>query len=160
MAAKAANFNAMIDKFYKSGLLKEVYSSDRAKVCNVFDQFYIAYSLDIMDGYTDQFPGFMMGTAGLKRIVEDDNFVNNYYQHLTPEQQDKVLILLDQGYFDHLSSDRSRLEQMAPNPKLDLDFERQVIAAQSKKGELASMLAEQQAQSLATAQQKGVPSQK
>ena len=42
-------FLELLNKFYDNGLLKEVYRSPRAIVCNVFNQYYLAFSLDIIE---------------------------------------------------------------------------------------------------------------
>lgn len=157
-----SNFTALMDRFYDSGLMKKVYETDNALVCNVFDQFYMAFSSDIVKRYEEKgmFPGFIMNTEGLRQIVADDSFATTYYGLLPPEKQETALRFVDENLYSSLLRKKDALSQRPPQPNMDLEFEQQVIAMQNSKGELASMLAEQQAQSLATAQQKGVPSQK
>lgn len=129
MAKENKSFTKLLNKFYENGLLKEVYRSEKTIVCNVFNQFYIAFSLDINEVYTDEFPCFMMGTLGLKKILEDNSFVMSYYANLTEEQKDKVLILFNEDYFRHLLKNKDELLATLPNPKLDLRFEQELIEA-------------------------------
>ena len=156
------NFTEMMDKFNSHGLMKKVYETENAMVCNVFDQFYVAFSASVMQKYEngDRFPGFIMGSEGLKQVVQDDSFATTYYGMLSPKDQERILMFVDEKLFQSLLSRKDKLSQKPPHPNMDLAFEQQVIAMQNNKGELASMLGEHQAQSLAAAQQKGVPSQK
>ena len=159
MANNKSGFHEMLNRFYEKGVLKEVYKSDKATVCNAFDQFYIAFSNELVAQYEDgRFPGFTMNSNGLRSVVEDNNFINHYFGSLSSKEQDEVLVLLDETLLQHFVTHKA--EFAARPPRVDLAYEQQVIASQSKQGELASMLGEQQAQSLAAAQQKGVPSQK
>lgn len=160
MASKKSNFTEMLNKFYANGVLKEVYTSEHATVCNAFNQFYIAFSNDLVEQYDGRFPGFSMNSAGLRYIVEDDNFVNRYFGNLTSKEQDKVLVLLDDKLLQHFITHKEEFSKRPPKAGMDLAYEQQVMAMQGKQGELASMLDEQQAQRIAAAQQKGVPSQK
>ena len=41
-------FEELLNKFYAHGFLKEVYSSEKAIVCNCYNQFYIAFSWKIL----------------------------------------------------------------------------------------------------------------
>lgn len=154
------NFKKLLDKFYANGVLKEVYASEHATVCNAFNQFYIAFSNDLVEQYDGRFPGFSMNSAGLRHIVEDDDFVNRYFGNLSSKEQDQVLVLLDEKLLHHFISHKGEFSRRPPKAGMDLAYEQQVMAMQGKQGELASMLEEQQAQSLAATQQKGVSSQK
>ncbi|MBO5120128.1 MAG: hypothetical protein J6C28_00395 [Bacilli bacterium] len=159
MANNKSGFNGMLNRFYENGLLKEVYKSETATVCNAFDQFYIAFSNELVAQYEDgRFPGFIMNSNGLRSIVEDNNFVNRYFGSLSSKGQDEVLVLLDETLFQHFATHKAEFSKRPP--RVDLAYEQQVMAMQGKQGELASMLEEQQAQSLAAAQYQSVPSQK
>ena len=94
-------FNELLNKYYENGLLKEVYRTERAVVCNAFDQFYIAFSLDLVGGFAQDFPGFSMNSTGLRSIVENDEFVIHFYPNLSSEEQDKVLVILGENLFQH-----------------------------------------------------------
>ena len=159
MANNKNGFYEMLNKFYANGVLKEVYSSEKATVCNAFDQFYIAFSNELVAQYEDgRYPGFMMNSSGLRSIVKDDNFVNHYFVVLSSKEQDEVLILLDEIQLKHFVTHKAEFSKRPP--RVDLAYEQQVMAMQGKQRELASMLEEQQAQSLAATQQKGVSTQK
>jgi hypothetical protein len=158
MAEHKSKLAQMLDKFYSNGVLKQVYTSKNATVCNVFDQYYVAFSHAICDRYTDQFPGFIVNSEGLRTIVEDDTYINFHYQSMSEENKNKSLAVVDERLLHHMIAHKT--EFASRPPKVDLAYEQQVMAMQGKQGELASMLEEQQAQSLAAAQQKGVPSQK
>ena len=119
-------FAELLNKFYAHGLLKEVYRSKKAIVCNAFDQFYIAFALDLMKDYTDTFPGFSINTNGLRYIVEDDTYVLRHFQALSDENQDKTLVLLNEKLLQFWLEKRSEFEHRPP--KVDLEFEQEVMA--------------------------------
>lgn len=126
MAKDNKAFTELLNRFYENGLLKEVYSSKRALVCNAFDQFYIAFALDLMEDYTDAFPGFSINTNGLRYIVEDDTYVLRHFQALSDEDQNETLVLLNEKLLQFWLEKRSEFKQRPP--KVDLQFEQEVMA--------------------------------
>lgn len=160
MVDKKSKFKETLDKYYANGLFKQVYASDNAIVCNILNQLYVGFSLDVVGHYDQNYPGFIMNSNGLRNVIQDPNFINTYFGNLSSKGQDDALLILEDRFFNHMMANKDALSRKPPNPELDLAYEQQVIASQSKQGELASMLGEAQAQSLAAAQQKGVPSQK
>lgn len=118
-------FNELLNEYYENGLLKEVYRTERAVVCNAFDQFYIAFSLELVESYAQDFPGFMMNSFGLRSIVEDDTFVIHYYLSLSSEDQDEVLMILDEKQFQHFLAHKEEFQKRPP--KVDLQFEQEVM---------------------------------
>lgn len=125
MAKENRAFEELLQKFYENELLREVYRTKKAVVCNAFDQFYIAFSLDLVESYTQDFPGFMMNSFGLKSILEDDRFVVRYFQHLSSKDQDDVLFLLDEVQFVHFQTHR---EEFRKRPaKVDLALEQELL---------------------------------
>ena len=128
MAKENKAFTEMLNKFYENGLLKEVYRSEKAIVCNVFNQYYIAFSLDIVEHYTKDFPGFiMLGSSGLLEILRKDNFVNEYCGYLTQEQKTRVQMFLNDDFFAQLLEKKEEFSQCPPPSKVDLVFEREVM---------------------------------
>ena len=158
MTNNKEKFNEMLNKFYANGLLTEVYATENTKVCNAFNQFYVAFNMDMVAEFPDQFPGIKMGSSAFKDVVNDERYALAYFGALSPESQKKAILPLDDKLFTFWMANKA--EFASRPPKVDLEFEQQVIEWQRKQGELASMLDEQQAQRLAAAQQKGVPSQK
>lgn len=140
MENRAVEFEEMLNKFYNHGLLKEVYSSDKTKICNAFDQFYVAFNLDMQAELTSQFAGFKMGSATLKRVVEDEGYVIDYFNALSPETQQKIVLPLDEQLFNFWMANKEAFSRKPPNPKLDLAYEHQLIAEQERKKELAAMM--------------------
>lgn len=118
-------FNELLNKYYQNGLLKEAYRTERAVVCNVFDQFYIAFSLELVEGFAQDFPGFIMNSNGLRSIVEDDKFVIRYYPSLPSEDQNQMLVLLDEAFFQHLLTHKEEFGKRPP--RVDLQFEQEVM---------------------------------
>lgn len=118
-------FNELLNKYYENGLLKEVYRTERAVVCNAFDQFYIAFSLELVESYAQDFPGFMMNSFGLRSIVEDDTFVIHYYLYSSSEDQDEVLMILDEKQFQHFLAHKEEFQKRPP--RVDLQFEQEVM---------------------------------
>lgn len=118
-------FNELLNKYYENGLLKEVYRTEKAVVCNAFDQFYIAFSLDLVESFAQDFPGFTMNSTGLRNIVEDDMFVIRYYQNLSSEDQDKVLVIFNENLFQHFLTHKEEFQKRSP--KVDLQFEQEVM---------------------------------
>lgn len=160
MARQQTKFTQMLDKFYANGIFKEVYGTDKTVVCNVFNQMYVAFNLDIMAEYEGQYPGITMNADGLRRVVEDENFVIRYIQDLSPKDREEALMVVDEKFLKHMITNKDKFSRKPVSRDVDLAYEQELIASQRKQGELASMLGEVQAQSLAAAQQKGVPSQK
>lgn len=160
MAEVNKNFLDILEKFYENGIFKKVYSSERATVCNVFNQMYVAFSHDMMEHYDKDFPGFVMNSDGLKNIVSDDKFVLTYFQNIPRRKRKELLVVLDNQFLNNMIANKQEYQNLPPNPYIDLAYEQQLIASQSKKDELASMLDEHQVQSAIGSQQKGVPTQK
>ena len=118
----------LLDRFYAHGLLKEVYTSDTAIVCNVFNQYYVAFPLQVIKklGCAEQFPGYIVNSKGLRSIVEEDNYINLHFQALSEEMKDKSLAVLDEKLFQHMLVHKDEFAQRPP--KVDLRFEQEVIA--------------------------------
>ena len=137
-----SEFNKLMERFYGAGLMKKVYETDNALVCNVFNQFYIAFSSEILKMYEDRnvFPGFVMNSEGLKQIVQDDSYATTYYGYLPPEQQSRALRFADEKMYETLLSKKDILSKKAPGPNVDLTYEQQLIAEQERKKELAAMM--------------------
>ena len=125
MANDNRAFGELLSKFYENGLLKEVYRTEKVVVCNAFNQFYVAFSLDLVDSYTQDFPGFSMNSSGLRYIVEDDNFVFRYFQNLSSKAQDDALFLLNEAQFAHFQAHQEEFRQRPV--KVDLAFEQKVL---------------------------------
>ena len=129
MCRKTELFEKQLQKFYDSSLLKEVYRTEKAIVCNVYNQYYLAFSLDILKNYTENFPCFkMLNSSGLLEVVRNDSFVNEYYSYLSPEQKSKILTILNDDLFAQLSSQKEALLQLPVPEKINLEFEREVMA--------------------------------
>ena len=139
---KSNEFNELMDKFYGEGLMTKVYETDKALVCNVFNQFYIAFSSEILKMYEERsiFPGFVMNSEGLKQIVQDDSYAATYYGYLPPEQQSRALRFADEKMYETLLSKKDILSKKEPGPNMDLAYEQQLIAEQERKKELAAMM--------------------
>lgn len=122
-----ANFDALLNRFYERGFLREVYVSERAIVCNAYNQFYIAFSKDLLKEYDGGFPGFMMNSNGLKSILKDENFVNYYYGCLSDEDQDHVLVFLNEELFRFWMERDSEFKQKVPGDNMDMAFEAELL---------------------------------
>lgn len=121
-------FEELLSKFYENGLLKEVYRSEKALVCNVLDQFYLAFSLEEMQRYTSNYPGYvMLKASGLLEILRNENFVNEYSKYLTKELKSKLQIRLNDDSFDALVKLKCEFAQEQPPCRLDLTFEQEVM---------------------------------
>lgn len=138
MIKNKSNLENMLDKFYANEVLREVYTSEKAIVCNVFNQYYVAFSKDICKKYEDQFPGFIVNSQGLRTIVEDDNYINYHFEYLSEETKGKSLALVDEVLLQHMTAHKSEFSKRPP--KVDLEYEQQLIAEQERKKELAAMM--------------------
>lgn len=121
-------FEEVLRKFCENGLLKEVYRSEKALVCNVLDQFYLAFSMEQMQDDTSNYPGYVMLKAGgLLEILRNENFVNEYPKHLSIKQKSQFRICLNDESFVALSELKCNFAQKQPPCRLDLNFEREVM---------------------------------
>ena len=128
MSKENKAFAEQLQKFYENGLFKEVYRTENAIICNVFNQYYLAFSLDLVAHYTENFPCFMMvNSSGLLETMRNDHFVNEYYGYLTQEQKAKVLTFLNDELFEQLSASKEEMMQLPPQKKIDLEFEQEVM---------------------------------
>ena len=128
MPKENKDFLGLLNKFYEHGLLKEVYRSESAIVCNAFNQYYIAFSLEVVQNCTKDFPGvIMLRSSGLLEIVRNDNFVNEYYGYLTQKQKTKLSMLLNADSFGQLLKKKEEYAQQPPRDRLNLEFEREVM---------------------------------
>ena len=120
-----------LQKFYDRGFLREVYRSKRAIVCNVYNQFYVAFDRTFLDKadekYATMVPCFTMNSLGLKEIVKDDRFVTHYYLQLTPEQQSTNLRWIDQKLFESFERRDGELRQKPVPDHMDLDYEAKLL---------------------------------
>lgn len=129
MSDDIKEFYDLLNRFYERGFLKEVFNSEKAIVCNAYNQFYIAFSKALIKKYDNAgFPGFVMNSKGLRYIVEDDNFVNQYYGALSDEEQDKVLAFLDEKLFDFWEKHDLDFKQKPTGKNMDLEFEAELLA--------------------------------
>ena len=120
-------FLQLLDQFCQRGYWKKVYATDQAIVCNVYDQFYIAFSRKLLKRVEGYYPGFTMNSIGLKNILEDENFVNTYYGYLSPKEQDKVLVMVDESLLDHFEKRDQEFRQRPPGESMDLAFEAELL---------------------------------
>lgn len=128
MSKENKSFAEQLRAFYDNGLFKEVYRTEKAIICNVLNQYYLAFSLDIVAQYTENFPCFkMVSSSGLLETLRNDNFVNEYYGYLTQEQKSKVLTFLNDELFAQLLADKEKMMRLPPPKKIDLEFEREVM---------------------------------
>lgn len=127
MSVENKKFNEMLSKFCERGFLKEVYSSEKAIVCNAYNQFYIAFSTDLLKEYDAGFPGFIMNSHGLKSILNDENFVNYYYGCLSDEDQDHTLVFLNEELFRFWMERDSEFKQKVPADNMDMEFEEYLL---------------------------------
>lgn len=121
-------FLELLSKAYGLGLMKEVFRSERAIVCNVFNQTYLAFPLEVIaDQHEGSYAAFAMNSHGLKCIVEDDRFVLEYYRHLDEADRDRVLVVFDENLLKFWLGKREELEKQLPHEKMDLDYERKLL---------------------------------
>lgn len=123
MNEKMEEFYELLNKFYDNSIFREVYKSDDILVCNVFEQFYAVFNLDVIKETKENFFGFMMNSNGLKSVVEDSRFFNQYYEHLSEEMLNKRLIVFNENYYEKLLQNRHRFESLPPSTAIDLEYE-------------------------------------
>ena len=128
MIKENPEFLALLNKCYDLGVLREVFRSERAIVCNVFNQTYLAFPLVVVaDQHEGNYPGFAMNSHGLKCIVEDDRFVLEYYRHLDDADRDRVLIVFNEDLLNFWLKKKEEFEKRPPHEKMDLEYERQIL---------------------------------
>ncbi len=125
METKNDNLIELLNRFFEAGVLKLVYKSDNAIVCNVFNQYYVAFSVPICRKYTEQFPGFVINSKGLRTVLEDDEYINYHFSALSEETQKASLAYVDEVLLQHMIKNKSEFEKRPP--KIDLEFEKAVI---------------------------------
>lgn len=128
---KSKDFTGFLQEFYDQGFLREVYRSEKAIVCNVYNQFYIALDRQFLEKrgekYSRNIPCFTMNSHGLKAIVEDDSYVTRYYRYLSKEDQSRVLMWLDERLFRSWERRDPQLKQKSPQNNMDLAFEASLL---------------------------------
>ena len=128
MSEENQAFTAQLKKFCEHGLFKEVYRSEKAIVCNVLDQFYVAFDRNIVQDRRDNFPGYiMLKSSGLLEVLRNDDFVSQYFGYLTPQQHAILLMRLDDDHFTALLQLKEAFALNPPPCRLDLDFEQKVM---------------------------------
>lgn len=127
MDADYKEFLQLLNQLCERGYWKQVYATEQAIVCNVYNQFYIAFSRKLLKPVNGYYPGFTMNTLGLKAILEDENFVNTYYGYLSPEEQDKVLTMVGKSLLNHFEKHDQEFRQRPPRASMDLAFEAELL---------------------------------
>jgi hypothetical protein len=129
MKTKNEKFNEMLNRFYENGLMKEVYASEHAIVCNILDQLYVVFNVFVMDEWKNEYgyPGFIVNSRGLRNILKDDVYVHAHYLSLPEKMQRDYLLVLNEKFYRHMVDNKERLSQKPPNPEIDLEFEKAVI---------------------------------
>ena len=127
MDTEKKSYLDFLQKFYDHGLLKEVYRSEKAIVVNVYNQFYMAIDRTFLDKNTEKYaesiPCFIMNSAGLKRIIEDDSYVKRFYLLLPEEDKEKSLRFLSESHFQAWLKKDSAYKQKDIPEHMDLEFE-------------------------------------
>ena len=136
MKTKNEKFNEMLNRFYENGVMKEVYASDKAIVCNVFNQFYFLISVEIIEwecrkeqpsNFNGKYPVFAMNQEGLRWILKYEDFTYEYYGFLPKEIQSRALRFLDESLLQHLVKNKDTFEKRPIGPQINLEFEKAVI---------------------------------
>ena len=116
-------FYSLLNKFYDSHIFREVYNKDGTLICNVYEQFYAVFNLDVIKLSENDLTGFVMNIDNVRRLVEDPAYIKDYYESMDLEELKKLLIVFDENFLKKMLEKRQAFENLPPSKAVDLEFE-------------------------------------
>lgn len=118
------NFDVVAKKYKDNNLIKEIYSTDDYKICNVANSMYVIF-FDVRDGYIS---GYAIDTKNVERIVQ----YPEYCQKLLTAMNDQGLleenaVTLGDYNYQALCNIKQQTDTLGPRPGIDLDMEQRII---------------------------------
>ena len=128
MINERKDFWQIYNKFCENGIFKQVYASEKVLVCNVFNQMYVMFVVDLMKEYTDSFPGITMNSVGLRNVLKRDaEFAIEYITNLSAKDREDALMVIDEDFFQHMYTHKQEFERRSPSKDVDLAFEQEIF---------------------------------
>ena len=112
-----------LNKYIETGVYRVVFNDDSSVVCNVLNQYYVIFNLDMLKNGYAQNTGLMINSEGLKSASRDKNFMYHYFNNLSEQERRNVLIELRDEYLQRLVNAKPRYDMMEPSENVNLELE-------------------------------------
>ena len=120
-----------LKKFYDSGILKDVYSSDNVCLCNASNYGYIAFPY--MKISTGSQIGVSFNSKGLTKFINDPTYVYKKLLYGDQQYMKECLVIMNDYTFDKLAEYKKQTDLNGPNSAIDLDLEKQIMSNSKKR---------------------------
>ena len=128
-------FYVLSQKFFDSGILKEIYQGESFSVCNILNMGYWLFDFYAVSDKKNDPYGIFFAKDTIIKIIEDPAY---YYTYLLPNVPDEYLkktsFFLDENSFEVLESNKDYLMKSKPNVNIDFDWEERLRNKNNSKG--------------------------